>query len=398
MMLPQAQRDPHPGQAEPQPWVRFDRNELAGSFGDIGTDLPLIIGMILAAGLDSASVFIMFGLMQVFSGLVYGLPMPMQPLKAMAVLVITQQIEGPVLYGAGLAIGAIMLVLTFTGLLTWLTRVIPRCVIRGVQLGLGLSLASLAMGQYVPSMGWEGYAMAAAAFIVIVAMWGNRRFPAALIVIGAGGLYAVCFRMDLGLIAGGVGMTLPTLHSPSLSNIGVGLIILALPQLPLSISNSIVATRQTLSDLYPHRPIEAAQIGKTYGLANLICPWFGGIPVCHGCGGLAGHYAFGGRTGGSVVIYGSLYLLIGLCFSGVFAQVVEVFPLPILGVVLLFEAILLISLMRDAAIGHPREWTIALLVGVIAWTLPQGYVIGLLVGCAMFYLQRSSQPPTPTQT
>ena len=85
-------------------WIRFDRNELAGAFGDIGTDLPLIIAMILVAGLDAASALIMFGLMQVFTGLRYGIPMPVQPLKAMAALVIAQKLSGGVLYGGGLAI------------------------------------------------------------------------------------------------------------------------------------------------------------------------------------------------------------------------------------------------------------------------------------------------------
>src|SRR5258708_1279735 len=101
-------------------WIRFDRNELAGAFGDIGTDLPLIVGMILAAGLDSASVLIMFGAMQIFTGLRYGIPMPVQPLKAMAALVIAQKLSGGVLFGGGLAIGVIMLVLTVTGLIEWL--------------------------------------------------------------------------------------------------------------------------------------------------------------------------------------------------------------------------------------------------------------------------------------
>src|SRR6267142_197039 len=89
--------------------IRFNRNELAGAFGDIGTDLPLVIGMILAAGLDSSSVLILFGAMQVMTGLVYGLPMPVQPLKAVAVIVITQKIGGDLIYGGGLAIGITML-------------------------------------------------------------------------------------------------------------------------------------------------------------------------------------------------------------------------------------------------------------------------------------------------
>jgi hypothetical protein len=84
-----------------QPWIRLDRNELAGAFGDIGTDLPLIIGMILAAGLDRASVLIVFGMMQVFSGLRYGMPMAVQPLKAVAAIVIAQRLSGATIHGAG---------------------------------------------------------------------------------------------------------------------------------------------------------------------------------------------------------------------------------------------------------------------------------------------------------
>src|SRR5262245_36891551 len=93
------------------PRIRFDRHELSGAFGDIGTDLPLLVGLIPAAGFDSASVFIVFGLFQMLSGLVYGLPMPMQPLKAMAVLVITHKYAANVVHGAGLAIGVVMITL-----------------------------------------------------------------------------------------------------------------------------------------------------------------------------------------------------------------------------------------------------------------------------------------------
>ena len=101
--------------------LRFNRHEWGGAFGDIGTDFPLIVGMILAAGLDAASVLIMYGLMQVTTGLIYRRPMPVQPLKAVATIVITQKLAGPILYGGGFAIAVIMLFLTITGLLDWLS-------------------------------------------------------------------------------------------------------------------------------------------------------------------------------------------------------------------------------------------------------------------------------------
>jgi MFS superfamily sulfate permease-like transporter len=117
---------------------------------------------------------------------------------------------------------------------------------------------------------------------------------------------------------------------------------------------------------------------------NLINPWFGGVPTCHGSGGMAGHYAFGGRTGGSVILYGSLLLLIGLFAGGGFEHVVKAFPLPMLGVILLFEALALIWLVRDMAPSR-SEFPIAALVGLIAVGLPYGYLIGLVVGTVLAY-------------
>src|SRR5437867_4613772 len=110
--------------------IRFDRNELSGAFGDIGTDLPLIVGMLLVSGMDSASVLITFGGLQICTALAYGIPMPVQPLKAVAALVIAQHIAGNVVYGAGLSIGIVMLVLTVTGSLDLLARFIPHVVVR----------------------------------------------------------------------------------------------------------------------------------------------------------------------------------------------------------------------------------------------------------------------------
>lgn len=367
---------------------QFNRNEIAGSFGDIGTDLPLIVGMIQAINLNSASVFIMFGLMQIFAGFLYGLPMPMQPLKAMAVLVITQKIPGEILFGAGLAIGVVMLTLTLTGVLHWLSRLIPLCVVRGIQFGLGLSLASLALKTYIPALGIPGYGLAALGFLILVAIPRNSRFPGGIILISIGLLYALVFNLNLWEITSGIGLTFPQFHQPSWSDILTGFIILALPQLPLSISNSVIATHQTVKDLFPEEKIPIRRIGLTYSIANLIVPFFGGIPVCHGCGGLAGHYALGARTGGSVILYGSMYLVIGLFFSQIFSQVVTVFPQPILGIILLFEALTLLLFIGDQAFSR-RKFVISLIVGLLAFSVPQGYIVGLVVGTGIYYLSGS---------
>ena len=373
---------------DPDGSIRFDRNELSGAFGDLGTDLPLIVGMIAAAGLDAASVLVVYGTLQVATGLLYRMPMPVQPLKAVAALVITQRLPAATLYGGGLAIGAVMLLLSATGLLDRLARLVPKVVVRGIQAGLGLQLATLALRDYVPSAGPAGWALAAAAFAITVALLGNRRLPPAPFVVLLGVLFALATTADPAAVLAGFGLDLPAPRTPAWPDVVAGFLLLALPQIPLSLGNSVLATRQMAADLFPARPsLSVRRIGLTYSAMNLVSPFLGGIPTCHGSGGMAGHYAFGGRTGGSVIIYGAFYLTLGLFFSAGFAAVVEIFPRPVLGVLLLVEALALVVLLRDLA-GKASELWIAVLVALVASLVPYGYLVGMCLGVALVAIAR----------
>jgi len=369
------------------PRIRFDRNELSGAFGDIGTDFPLIVGMVLAAHLDPASVLVLFGAMQLLTGMLYGMPMPAQPLKAMAVLVITQKVSGPVLFGGGLAIGVIMLFLAVTGLIDALARFVPKTVIRGIQFGLGIQLATLSLKNYLPAEGAAGWVLGGAAFLLILLLLGNRRVPPAPLAILLGVVWALALRVSPAALAKGVGLHLPAFHTPSPHEIWIGFLLLALPQIPLSLGNSILATRQIVEDLFPGREVSVRKISFTYAAMNLINPFFGGVPTCHGSGGMIGHYTFGGRTGGSVVIYGSVFLVLGLFFAGSFGHVIQLFPKPVLGMILFFEALALLNLVRDRA-ASIREFSLTLLVGLAAALLPYGYVIALVLGTALAYIPK----------
>ena len=366
--------------------ITFNRHELSGAFGDIGTDFPLIVAMVLAADLHAPSVLIMFGLMQIATGLLYKIPMPAQPLKAMATLVIAQQLDGGLLFGAGLAIGVVMLGLSLTGALDGLAKLIPKVVIRGLQLGLGITLALLALKQYIPADGPNGYLLAVLAFGLILLLMGNKKYPAAIVVIVLGVLYALFFNLNLQDLSQAVGVNLPEWHVPSRDDIMKGFFLLALPQIPLSLGNSVLATRQVAADLFPERkPLTIKKIGLSYSLMNLINPFFSGIPTCHGAGGMVGHYTFGGRTGGSAIIYGLLYLVLGLFFGENFQSIIQVFPLPLLGVILLFESVALMLLIRDA-VHETKGMVIVLLVGVMAAGLPYGFLIAMVVGTVLYYL------------
>ena len=364
--------------------IKFDRNELSGAFGDIGTDFPLIVGMILAAGLDSASVLIMFGVMQIFTGSFYKMPMPVQPLKAMATIVITQKISANILYGAGLTIGLSMFILNITRLIHWIGRIVPKTVIRGIQLGLGIKLGLLAMQDYVTADGVSGYYLAAASFIIAILFLGNRKYPPAILIIILGIAYAYVFKIKSYSIFNIVNIQIPNFHIPTWPDIITGFLILTIPQIPLSIGNSILATNQIAKDLYPSKSITINKITNTYSIINFINPFFSGIPTCHGSGGIVGHHTFGGRTGGSVIIYGFLYIFLGLFLSQGFDLIVQIFPLPVLGVLLLFESIGLMILIQDI-VESKSEFMIAILVGLISGGIRYGFIIGLIVGTIIYY-------------
>ena len=364
--------------------IKFDRNEWSGAFGDIGTDFPLIVGMILAAGLDSASVLVTFGVMQIFTGSFYKMPMPIQPLKAMATIVITQKISPNILYGGGLAIGISMLLLNITKLIDWISRVVPKAVIRGIQLGLGIKLGLLALQDYVIADGVAGYYLAAAAFLLAIFLLGNRKYPPAIFIIMLGMFYAFIFKVDAHSFINAVGIHLPQIHTPTWADILTGFLILTIPQIPLSIGNSILATNQIANDWYPKHTVTIRKISYTFSLVNLINPFFSGIPTCHGSGGIVGHHTFGGRTGGSVIIYGCLYIFLGLFLSQGFDTLVHIFPLPILGILLLFESLGLMLLVQDVT-DSKSSFMIALLVGLISGGIQYGFVIGLFVGTLIYY-------------
>ena len=330
----------------------------------------------------------MFGVMQYVTALTYRMPMPVQPLKAVAVIVISQKVALDVLYGGGLAIGIIMLILAATGAITWLAKVVPRPVVRGLQLGLGIQLSLLALKDYVQSDGTRGYILAAISFVIIVSLFGNRRFPPALFVIALGVVYAAVFKLSPHDFSNAAGFTLPHVRPVSIDSMIAGLTLLAVPQIPLSLGNSVLATRQAVEDLFPGRDIGVRKLSFTYAAMNLINPFFGGVPTCHGSGGLVGHYTFGARTGGSIIIYGSLFLILGLFFAAGFQQVVQVFPLPVLGVLLFFEGVALMHFARSEA-SSKRDFFIVIATGITANGLPFGYASALVIGCGLYYGAKS---------
>lgn len=365
--------------------IRIDRNEFSGAFGDIGTDLPLIIGLLIVSGLNPVNVFLLFGLSQIFSGLVYGLPMAVQPLKAVAIIAISQNLGGDMILAAGISLGVVMLILNKAGLVKYVYDLIPECVVRGIQFGLGVNLMFLALLKYIPSQGLNGIILAVVGLSAVCLLLGNRKFPPAVAVIFLGVLYAVLVNPDPRLGFSGFHLPSPDIYVPALNEMVTAFLVLGLPQLPLSLSNSLIATKKLSDDLFPDKKLTISRLANTYSIMNIAAPVLGGIPTCHGSGGLSGHYAFGGRTGGSLVIYGALFLALGIFFAGDAGSIRALFPLPVLGVILTVEGFTLARLIKKAR--GSKELLTAFVVGSICVAVKGGYAYALLAGTLIYYLE-----------
>ena len=158
-----------------------------------------------------------------------------------------------------------------------------------------------------------------------------------------------------------------------------GTLILAIPQIPLTLGNAVIAVTAENNRLFPESPVSEKKIAVSQGMMNLIAPLFGGVPVCHGAGGMAGHVRFGARTGGSLVILGGLLLLLGLCFSSSVLVLFNMIPSCVLGVILFFAGLELAVSARDAGTEKGDFYILLVTAGFALWNVGIGFLAGLVM-------------------
>ena len=359
---------------------RYDRSEWAGAFGDLGTLIPFIIGYISILKLDPLGVLFMFGVFLIISGFYYKTPIPVQPMKAIGGAAITQTalITPGAVWGAGLFTGIFWLILGLSGTLKYVSKIAGKPVIRGIVLGLGL----LFIIEGTNLMKTDFIVAVAALFLTFVLLT-NKRIPAmfALLIFGV----AVAFVKDSGILRE-LAVIRPDFRLPQFSlgeitwkEFVTGTLILAIPQIPLTLGNAVIAVTAENNRLFPESPVSEKKIAVSQGLMNLIAPLFGGIPVCHGAGGMAGHVRFGARTGGSLVILGGLLLLLGLCFSSSVLVLFNMIPSCVLGVILFFAGLELAVSARDAGTEKGDFYILLVTAGFALWNVGIGFLAGLVM-------------------
>ena len=368
--------------------ARLDRHEIAGSLGDMGTFLPLLVGMASQNGLNFATALFFAGLFNIITGLTFSIPMAVQPRKAIAAVAITEGLTVPQIVAAGAAVSAVVLVLGLTGLIDWLNRVIPRSVVRGLQLALGLSLVMKGLQMVAATNTWaapDSWLTGGLAALIVLLLASSRRIPAAIVLFGAGIALTVVAKPEvLGHL--GVGLTFPSWAPPHFGDFLTAFPVAALPQIPLTTLNSVIAVCALSADLFPDREISPRRVAVSVGLMNLVAAWFGGMPMCHGAGGLAGQYRFGARTNGSILFLGAVKLVVAVLFGASLMAVCVAFPASILGVMVGFSGLELALTCRDQT-RRADAYVMLLTTGVCLGlnNIALGFVLGLVMAwCLRF--------------
>jgi len=340
--------------------------EVTGALGDSVTVLPLVVALGAVTPVSIAHVFLFFGVFQVVWGVRYGLPLSVEPMKALAGLAIAGALTYGELVAAGLLAGGVLLVVGATGTLGRVERYVGQPVVRGVQLAVALLLVEAGFDL---SIGDPTMAVAGGAVAVAVATVGHWRL-ASLAVLGVGTVWA--------LFVGGlpaVAVPTPSLFPTGSPTLTTGAIEGALAQLAMTVGNAAVATALLLDDCFD-ADVSVDRLSRSMGTMTLASVPFGGFPMCHGSGGLAGKYAFGARTGGANVVLGVLYLGAALV-AGLWLG----FPMAVLGVLLFVVAAQLGRVAADTdrpllvgAIGVLAVVTnvgVAFLAGLTYWLVVQ---------------------------
>ncbi len=391
---------------------QFNRMEVAGSLGDLGTLLPLGIGMILINGISPLGVFFSIGVFYIVSGVYFGVTVPVQPMKVIGAYAVAMGLSQDRIMASGLLMGIVLLIIGITGLIDLIGKYVPKAVVRGVQLSTGTLLMAegvkfivgtskyqVGKGMAEPYLAFQNLGpvpiciiIGIIAGILTLLLLENKRFPAGLIIILGGICTGLIFGTREGLDQIRVGLNLPRLlpfGMPSGADFGFALFTLVFPQLPMTAGNAVFAytdlSREYFGDESKRVTHRATCISMA--LANFLSFVMGGMPLCHGAGGLAAHYRFGARTAGSNTVIGLIFLVLAVFLGDRSLSVVNLLPMSVLGVLLLFAGSQLALTVID--IQERRElFVILLMLGI---TLASSLAVGFIAGIAVAYALKSEK-------
>ena len=305
-----------------RPSLRTSLGEVTGAVADLGVLVPLAASLILVNGLGAGPVLLAAGALVLASGLAFRIPFPVQPLKALTAVAVAERLSPDVIHAAGLEIGAFLLLLSIRGVADALARLFTKPVVRALQLGVGVLLVIAAVRLVLdppavfggtPPAPWPVVLAVAAAALV---SWEarRRRYGLAMLALAAG--VAAAWLVARPTLSG-PSFELPHLSFPPASAFASAFVLLVIPQLPLTFGNAVVAVTDLAHEYFGSeaRRVTPARVCLSCGIGNLVSGVIGGMPMCHGAGGLTAHVRLGARTVAMNLMLGGAFVVLGLFFA-----------------------------------------------------------------------------------
>jgi len=363
--------------------LRFGRGEWAGAFGDLGTLVPFLLAYITIVGIEPAGMLLAFGIAFVAAGAYFRTPFPVQPMKVIGAIAVTGAaqtavITPPAVAVAALATGLIWLAIGATGTADRVARAVGRPVVLGITLGLGL--AFMLEGTRMMATGiW----LAAPLLLLTILLLANRAVLAMVLILAAGAAWAVLTEPAvagaLARIEVGVKPPAWPFHGLNWEAVFVGVVLLALPQVPLTLGNAVIAPVEFNNREFSDRPVTERKVAISTGIMNTVGSLIGAVPMCHGAGGMAAQVNFGARTGGAPVIIGVLLIVLALAFSESVAILLRLFPPPALGVMLFLAGIQLALGSCDFSKDKGERFVTLGTAALSIWNVGVAFVFGIAV-------------------
>jgi sulfate permease, SulP family len=326
--------------------ARAALRELSGGLGDAGLFVPIAVAMILLNGLNATAVFCASGLVYLGTALYFRVPVPVQPLKAFAAAAIALHLSAEVLAAGALLMAATMALLASSGLAEWLAARFPLVLVRGIQASVALLLGKAAW-ELARKGNWPGLppidpalgvAMAVAACALLFACQALS-LPGSLLVLGAGAAVGLAVGGAPHLAAGPEAVSLSVPEDPGA--FGTALTALVLAQIPLTFGNSVVATADAERSYFglQARRVQPSRLAGSIAIANTLAGISGGLPVCHGAGGVTAHYKLGARTAAATITTGTIFVVLGFGLGAGLPALLQVLAPGALAGMLAFVAI-----------------------------------------------------------
>jgi len=384
--------------SENYPTYRFDRMEFAGSLGDLGTMLPLAIGMIVLNKLHATNVFILVGFFYIAAGFYFRVTTPVQPMKVIGAYAIAVGLTPTQIVASSLWMGIFVLFLGTTGLIQTIGKYTPKSTVRGVQLGVGVVLMVKGLKLMIlpdPNLAIQALGpvsmsiiLGTAGLVLTLLLLDNKKLPAALVIIILGIVLGIFIGKPLRAEAFNWSIHFPKLMPygwPSLDDFLWVLPVLVLPQIPMTIGNAIISNTDVMHEYFGERAYRATyrSVSNSQGIADVVSFFLGGIPMCHGAGGLAAHYRFGARTAGANLIIGGIFVFFALIFGENMVAILNLLPFSLLGVLLVFAGLQLALMIQDVE-DRKDLFVVLLMLGIaLASNLAVAFIAGIIVAYAL---------------